>query len=155
MVQILLQNKIGQSPMAISAWVAANATYSKWEYCRELKLPDNTEDLQLREHRENEASLTMGVPIEHHTTVHGIDWVQPTGHEPIVHENNCALCRPYTLPVDNRAPTNRTPRRLCTTDGVRFNCTQIRLCTILTEHSVRSENGAPVICAPYRLCTSD
>ena len=40
------------------------------------------------------------VPIEHHTTVHGIDWAQPTGHGPIVHENNCAPCRLDTLPVD-------------------------------------------------------
>ena len=43
------------------------------------------------------------VPIEHHTTVHGIDWAQPTGHGPIVHENNCAPCRLDTLPVDTIA----------------------------------------------------
>ena len=40
------------------------------------------------------------VPIEHHTTVHDIDWAQPTGHGPIVHENDCAPCRLDTLPVD-------------------------------------------------------
>ena len=40
------------------------------------------------------------VPIEHHTTVHDDDSAQPIGHEPIVHENNCAPCRLDTLPVD-------------------------------------------------------
>ena len=40
------------------------------------------------------------VPIEHRNIVHGIDWAQPTGHWPIVHENNCAPCRLYTLPMD-------------------------------------------------------
>ena len=55
----------------------------------------------------------------------------------------------------NCALTNCTPRRCCTTDWARFNCTQIQLSTILTEHSVRRKNWAPVICAPNRLCTSD
>ena len=40
------------------------------------------------------------VPTEHHTTVHGIDGAQPTGHGRIVHENNCASCRLDALPVD-------------------------------------------------------
>ena len=44
--------------------------------------------------------LSGMVPIEHHTTMHGIDWAQPTGHGPIVHDNNCAPCRLHTLPVD-------------------------------------------------------
>ena len=77
------------------------------------------------------------VPIDHHTTVHGIDWAQPTGHGTIVHENNCAPCRLDTLPVDTivHQPTVH-----------RVDCARVHLRTVSIEHDHN--------CAPYRLSTS-
>ena len=52
---------------------------------------------------------------------------------------------PWIQLCTNQA-TNRTPRRLCTTDWIRFNCTQIRLCTIhhlCTESIVHERLGTP------------
>ena len=76
------------------------------------------------------------VPIEHHTTVHGIDWAQPTGHGPIVHENNCAPCRLDTLPVDTIVHQPTVHRVHCarpighSSIAHRYNCPPYSLNTV-------------------------
>ena len=76
------------------------------------------------------------VPIDHPTTVHGIDWAQPTGHGPIVHENNCAPCRLDTLPVDTIVHQPTVHRVHCarpighSSIAHRYNCPPYSLNTV-------------------------
>ena len=94
------------------------------------------------------------VPTEHRTTVYSVDWAQPTEHGPTVHKNNRAPCRLGMPPVDTIVH-QLTVYRVDCARPTGFNCTQVQLCTMLTEHSVHSRNWGQVICATNRSCMTD
>ena len=93
------------------------------------------------------------VPIEHHTTVHGIDWTQPTGHGRIVHENNCAPRRLDTLPVDTIVHQPTVHRVDCARPighgsiAHRYNCAPYSLNTVSIGKIEHRSFVHPIDCA--------